>query len=306
MSVSESEQASIESACKLLCPSWPTAEVEVEQYLAGGYRNRNYRLRYNGDRYVLRIASGGNETDFNREQELLSALSVVFPKTSAGLTLDVAPVIATGVSEGLLLSRWISAPLLATSPGVAAETLGAYLARLHSALAQLARDNVSKGDLRSHIGSDLALASGSEESAERWVAELPDPKHSPVMCHLDLNPWNLLVTDRHWVTLDWETVAVADPLFDLVTLCDGYLREHNLQADRAAFSCAALAAYNLCHDNAHPDYTSDGLDDARIWYQWREYAWACAQLATGNNRDEIVLQRDFFGAELVQRGFDII
>ena len=32
---------------------------------------------------------------------------------------------------------------------------------------------------------------------------------------------------------------------------------------------------------------------------------AHAQIAAGNNRQEIILQRDFFAAELVQRGFDI-
>ena len=303
--LSESEQASIEAACKSLCPSWPPADIEVEQYLVGGYRNRNYRLKFNGKRYALRIAEGGSESEFTREQQLHSALATVFPHTSSDLTLDVAPVVAACASEGLLLSRWISAPLLAASPGVTAETLGIYLARLHCALGRIPRENVSRGDLKSHIRSDLTLASGSEESAERWVAALPEPQHSPIVCHLDLNPWNLLVTESHWVTLDWETVALADPLFDLVNLCDGYLREHDLQEDRTAFSDAALRAYNLSRDSADPDYTNDALSGARSWYQWREYAWAHAQIAAGNNRQEIILQRDFFAAELVQRGFDI-
>lgn len=306
MTLSKSEHASIEAACKLLCPSWRAADIEVEQYLEGGYRNRNYRLRYNEERYVLRIATGGSEADFTREQELHRALADVFPQTSAGLTLDVPPVIAACPSDGLLLSRWVSLPLLAVSPGVVAEKLGTYLARLHAMLARLPSGIVSKGGLRTHIGSDLVLASGSEDSAARWISALPEPKHSPVVCHLDLNPWNLLVADYQWVTLDWETVALADPLFDLVTLCDGYLREHDMLADRSAFSRAALRAYNLSCDNAPGSYTSAALSDARTWYQWREYAWACAQIKSGNNRNEIVLQRDFFAAELTKRGFDIV
>jgi len=289
--LSDSEQAAIEAALRSLCPSWPPA---------GGYRNRNYKLHYNGEHYVLRIASPENKTDFGREQELLSALSKLFPETRAGITLDYATTFASYMEEGLLLSRWCSAPLLADCYGVSAETLGTYLANLHSCLARLPRNVVSIGTLKSDIRSYL------DESAERWVTALPKPRHAAVVCHLDLNPWNLLLKQNHWVTLDWETAALADPLFDLVTLCDGYLREHNLQTDREAFSCAALTAYNLNRDDAQTEYPSDALDDARAWYQWREYSWACAQLASGNSREEIVLQRDFFAGELVERGFDII
>ena len=149
MTFSESELASIESACKLLCPSWPFTDIEVEQYLAGGYRNRNYRLRYNGKSYVVRIAAPGGETDFAHEQVLLRALADVFPRTNAGLTLSVAPVVASCTSEGLLLSRWMSAPLLASCRGITAETLGTYLANLHSSLAALPNGVVATGDLRS-------------------------------------------------------------------------------------------------------------------------------------------------------------
>lgn len=302
--LSEAEQAAIETALLALCPSWPATEIYVEDYLSGGYRNRNYKIRYKDDRYVLRIAA----TQIT-EQTVLSELATVFPATQSGLTLDVPAIVASSTAEGLLLSRWCDAPLLAESHGVTAEKLGVYLAQLHGCLARLPANVVSSGNLQSHIRSDLTAAEGSVKAADRWLNTLPKPNHSNVTCHLDLNPWNLLVANNHWVTLDWETLARADPLFDLVTLCDGYLREHNLYNDRINFSCMALEAYKgACKGacNNAPDYPQQALDEARTWYQWREYSWAAAQLAAGNNRAEIVLQRDFFATELRARGFDVL
>jgi len=307
---SAQELTAIETALAQLCPSWPFNQIAIEQYLTGGYRNRNYRLSYNGERYVLRIATSDAGADYTTEQELLAALARVFPYAGAGVDLDVAAVVASCAAEGLLLSRWHSAPLLAACHGITAETLGIYLAKLHGCLARLPASVVSSGDLASHIRADLAAACGSEATAAACLAALPKPQYAPRRCHLDLNPWNLLVANNRWVTLDWETLAIADPLFDLVTLCDGYLRQHDLQADRREFSCAALLAYNYARESSSADdlqgYSEQALSDARLWYQWREYGWACAQIAAGNKREEIVLQRNFFAAELVANGFDIL
>ena len=37
----------------------------------------------------------------------------------------------------------------------------------------------------------------------------------------DLNPWNVIVTEARWETIDWEFVGNHDPLFDLITLHQG-------------------------------------------------------------------------------------
>ena len=301
------DSLAIESALTTLCPDWDNALVTVEHYLPGGYRNKNFCISYNQRRYVLRLPGASTGANFEREVTRLAELAKLFPVTDE-FTLEVPQVAASDQATGALLTRWCDAPLLAQCSGVSAETLGTYLALLHARLAHLPAKAtsivVAADHLNQQIQFDLATAVGSTARASALFSQLPQSTQTVVPCHLDLNPWNLLSGPQQWMTLDWETLAYGDPLFDLVTLCDGYLREHSFNEDSEAFALSALDAYHAT-SNTYPGGDSENaLAQARVLYQWREFSWAAAQLAKGNRREEVVTQRDFFAAKLIEQGFE--
>src|SRR5258708_11923052 len=52
--------------------------------------------------------------------------------------------------------------------------------------------------------------------AAAWLAGHRPAAAAPVVCHGDLHPFNLLVSDNdHWTLLDWTTAVIADPAHDL-------------------------------------------------------------------------------------------
>ncbi len=308
-----------------LCPEWSVSDIRFEQYLSGGYRNRNYRVSYKDQRYVLRVADLSSAMNFRLERDRLASLSRLFPVCDE-LTLGIAPVAATHVERGLLLTSWNETPLLAETAGVTADTLGTYLALLHETLERLpdacvreepAGDSRAEAQTaanfepRAQIRQDLITACHSEQLAAELLEKVPLPTSRRRICHLDLNPWNLLTDGKLWVTLDWETVSEADPMFDLVSLCDGYLQSQNLALSKEAFSQSALRAYNhrskrSSAEGVFGDYTEEALAEARTVFQWREYAWAAAQVARNNVRDEVVAQRDGFAQLLREQGINVL
>ena len=313
--ISDQTISRIRQAIALLCPDWIASDVAIETYLSGGYSNQNYRLRYQQDRYVLRIASKPSQAAFQRELRRLEALSQIFPDKSAMQPVHVPEVhvpevVASYPPQALLLTRWSNATLLSDVPNAHAESLGTYLAKLHLSLERLGPEHVGPNKLAERIADDLLTAFNSPVWAAAQQAQLPQVTHELTPCHLDLNPWNLLRENNRWITLDWETLAFADPLFDLVSLCDGYLREHSetpCTLDQLKeFSCTALDAYERIPQIPNGTYSPLDLEQARIYYEWREYAWAAAQIAQGNTRPEVALQQAVFGTRLTERGFDIV
>ena len=101
-------------------------------------------------------------------------------------------------------------------------------------------------------------------------------RDSSTTCHNDLNPWNVIVTEARWETIDWEFVGNHDPLFDLVTLHQGL----NLPAEELFEMCPEL----------DPKSTRTRIE-ANIKNYWlREGGWAKYQIQQGNNREEIRTQ----------------
>ena len=242
-------------------PTWEAGRIEAVTYLPGGYANDNYRFEYGESAYALRIARhpGADRRAEARFLQLASAPEVV----------------AFDLPGGHLLTRWIDGTLLADS-AVPPETAATYVRALHAELPS----GVRRYDPREAIRRDLA---GARKLARNAVLALDRLDWTPAGlrgCHNDLNPWNVLRTERGWRTLDWEFAGDNDPLFDVVCLGRG------LGYDDASMARLTAAYY----DTAAPSLLR--VLNTRILFELREYAWAVRQIALGNDRAEIRAQAD--------------
>lgn len=248
-------------------PDWQPDGIGAIAYLPGGYANDNYRLVYDGHAYALRVARhpGADRRAEARYLQLASAPEVV----------------AFDLPSGHLLTRWIDGTLLADSP-VPPEAAAAYLRALHAEIPR----GVRHYDPREAIRRDLA---GAKTVAPVAVTALDRLDWTPADlrgCHNDLNPWNVLRTERGWRTLDWEFAGDNDPLFDVVCLGRG------LGYDDAGMERLTATYYDTATVSALR------VLDTRILFELREYAWAVGQIALGNDRAEIRAQADTAEREL--------
>jgi len=252
-------EAEFSQALNQLMPDWHIDAVRDVEYLPGGYSNRNYAFTHADKRYVLRIPQRSQPfVDRVHEQAWY-----------ARLPEGIAPQpLALDVSTGIMLTPWIESQLLVEAwPCLHEADLIDYLSALHRAM---------PADLRNYDLSGLMASyqcTGSQFSVPDRQAE------HLITCHNDLNPWNVLVTDQGWITLDWEFVGLNDPLFDLVSLHQGLSLPVD---DLMRFAC-------LYVDEAE---AAVRLPKAERAFWLREYGWAHHQIKLGNQREEIVLQKD--------------
>jgi thiamine kinase-like enzyme len=262
-------------ALKRLRPQWRIDEVSDVELLVGGYANDNYALTYRDADYVLRIArASAVAVDRAFEKRLLSG----------PIALLTAPLVAYLLPEGHMLTRRVAGPLLVDArPQRAA--VAQYLARLHLRMPPLGR----RYDLVQTIGRDLRVAAQRGEAAPPWFAKEHESLTRAALqirpCHNDLNPWNVIVSasdPARWCTLDWEFAGDNDPLFDLVCVAEG-LGWSIDETDE-------LIDLYLEHIESSRSPTTPQRRTIRKAYFLREYAWALAQLASGNRRPEIEAQ----------------
>ena len=97
-----------------------------------------------------------------------------------------------------------------------------------------------------------------------------------VSCHNDLNPWNIIVNSSSWVTLDWESFGLNDPVFDVVTLCMGLNSTDTVLKDSVEQYCGNLDPIRLFHN--------------LISFWLREWGWAKHQISKGNTKIGIIDQ----------------
>ena len=231
------------------------------EYLPGGYTNRNYRLDMDGASYALRLvqARGPKAHAFERRY----------------LDIEAAPeVVAYNADTGHLLTRWIDGRLLADAPPPPAEA-GAYLADLHGQIPA----GIRQYDFGAEIEAMFLRAGKVDADVEARFRALDWRAAEWRGCHNDLNPWNVIrEPSGRWRTLDWEMAGDNDRLFDLAGLGLGLgwgMAEMTACAQAASAAGSAL----LCP----PGRLRDTVRAFRI----REYAWAAAQIADGNDRAEI-------------------
>ena len=253
-------ETAVKAVLTTLMPFWHADEIRRIEYLPGGYTNRNYRVEVQGCAYALRLVEG----------------SAPRPHERRYLDIDSAPdVVAYDAAHGHLLTRWIDGPLLATAPPEPDEA-GVYLAALHASIPTGVRRYDFTQEILRMFGKARRVEPAIRDCFER-IAWRPTTWRG---CHNDLNPWNIIRLEDppSFRTLDWESAGDNDPLFDLVGLCVGLgwgIRE----------AAASHAAYH--RDVAGVQATEARLADTFRAFLIREYAWAAAQLAIGNEREEV-------------------
>ena len=278
----------VETALRTLKPDWARRPVSRLDYLPGGYTNRNYRIEIGGGVYALRVVERSVPATYERSPDHRES------QITEGRYLRIAAapdVVAHDFDTGHLLTRWIVGSVLAQAQPTPQEA-GAYLAALHG--------QIPMGVRRYDYRHEVATMFGRAKQVDPLVAErFEDLQWAPTVrcgCHNDLNPWNIIRTAsaekpaEHFRTLDWETAGDNDPLFDLVGLCLG------LDWDEAA-ALACLGSYQAHGGTVEADVQR--LRDTTRAFLIREYAWAVAQIAIGNDGDAIREQARSTRAALV-------
>ena len=278
-----------QQARALLTRHLPEVRIVAEQYLSGGYNNDNFLLTADDGAWVVRLprlvpqrAAAERELAALRlaSHEGIGAELVHHDPATGALVTRALPGSAVG---DLPIEQW---------PEPAQP--GHLLARLHATRGEFA-DNSDGPDQQ--IGRWLrqarALRLPLPPNAEQIVAACA-PQWS-CWCHCDLNPWNFLASPTGLYLIDWEWARIADPRFDLANLALLFGYENDAVS-------ALLESWNaICAEPLGPIDAADlgpWLELVRL----REYLWAALAVANGNNRAEIVEQRDQRWRELGQRG----
>ena len=232
-------------------------QVEVIQYLDGGWSNRNYRVRVDEIDTVMRLK---NPLSVPPDREYLYLENPLAPK-----------VLAYDHTSGDMVTGFVEGELLVNSP-ISPRIAASYMLELHASIPIGIReyhvDPIIDGYLE---GLRLSKELESIYQSLNWRPQ------SVCGCHNELNDWNVIKTSNGFCTLDWESAGDNDPIFDVVGLCYGLEF-----GDKDFAEC--VNAYDA---NVDPDH----VRRTRVLYQIREHAWALDRLRHGSEHEGIVKQK---------------
>jgi thiamine kinase-like enzyme len=188
--------------------------------LAGGITNRNFRVRFGGTEYVVRLP--GKDTSLlgiDRKAECSA--------NKQAADLGIAPPVAAFIEDpSCLVTLFIDGRELTADelrePGRIAEVAAALRAFHDSGLElstefdsfQVVEDYASTATSRGvTLPAELEEARDRARSIRDAVAG--HDEHAPVPCHDDLLPANFLYDGERVRIVDWEYAGMGDRYFDL-------------------------------------------------------------------------------------------
>ena len=259
MALSEKE---LRASIIKLIPEWTEESILGFKYLDGGFTNNNFvfQRRYRNviEKYVLRSPISPQPLQ-NRAYEL---------DLYQSLAANISPeLIAFDTSSGAMITRYAEGELLIDCPPNYHEpdNLVGYIKSLHKVLPRTEKCY----DLSSLMSAYVP------EFNQRDFPEIGRLEQD-VPCHNDLNPWNIIVNPITWITLDWESFGLNDPVFDIVTLCVGLKSTDKTLYDSVEQYCGTLDPIRLFHN--------------LLSFWLREWGWAKYQISRGNTKIGIIEQ----------------
>ncbi len=232
-------------------------QIELVEYLEGGWSNRNYHIRIDGVDAVLRLKD---------------PLSVAPDREYLYLENPLAPeVLAYDRSRGDMVTGFVKGELLVNSP-ITPDVAASYMLELHAKIPIGIRSYRAEPVIDRYLeGLRLTDSVGSIYRSLQW-----EPQRI-CGCHNELNDWNVIKTPNGFCTLDWESAGDNDPIFDVVGLCYG------LEFGDTDFK--------KCISDYDPHVDAEHVRRTRILYQIREHAWALDRLRHGSDHEGIVKQK---------------
>lgn len=232
-----------------------------------GFSNKVYRLDWsNAPRAVLRIPDL-DEAAFNIHRQ--SEMTVLLAAAKAG----VSPPVLWHDDQGAFACRFMVQPSL----GWDVKHSNTSIARIANALSQA--HSLPEVD---HPFCIYDLIEHYLQSIESFLPTRPDVReelaylrelfanlprvasnYSPVVCHNDLNPKNVLIDDAAIWLIDWEYTGMGDPLFDLAVVT----RSHNLTHEQQVY---LIQSYD---DALEIEDTLDKIAQYSLAYSLREMIW---------------------------------
>jgi len=270
-------------------PAWAGRRIDVEE-LSGGLTNRNYLVRVDGQRVVLRIPGASTELlAIDRANELHNARAAAETGVSPQVLLAVPAYDAMVVEY--LDARTMSNESL-DAPGVPTR-IGQTLRRLHTAprfLLDFDMFRLTERYLSVVDGRAIPIPDGFREGVAglpRLEAALAARPLATVPCHNDLLAENYLDDGRQLWIVDFEYSGNNDPCFELGNtaqelLWDDAQRRELCAAYFGEATDPLLARMNLQMMMSDVGWTLWAAIQARIstidfdFWGWAEERWARA------------------------------
>jgi thiamine kinase-like enzyme len=189
--------------------------------LEGGITNRNFRVKFGGTDYVVRLpGKKTNALGIDREAERAAA--------KAAAALDIAPPVAAMLEDPPCLVTCFVAGRLPSAEELRApaflEAVAGKLRAFHDSGAELPTgfDTVALADGYARIAAEHGIEPPGEFAEARRRAEAikkrvaKHPEHVPVACHNDLLTANFILDEGDVLRIiDWEYAGMGDRWFDL-------------------------------------------------------------------------------------------
>ena len=252
----------------------PNADIVVEE-LEEGFSNKAYKISVLGTpKWVLRIPMlDAQRFHIDRDREL----RVWHSAATVGLTSQVI----WNDCEGAVLSEYLNGstyPTDVSHDDVSISKIGDAIKGLHALPAVEYRYDVQSiiQDWLRQIQQHRSFASVQKECRQlsNWFDALeftPCPKEW-VVGHNDLNPKNFIASDDSLHLIDWESVGMNDPLFDLAVI--GHT--HHLGETQLTSLCQSVLGKELTFQDW------GRLTAYRRLYVLRELAWLLLKHVTAS------------------------